>query len=77
MSVFDRFRPYLELKTGIVNLKSGTAIRGVVWKVSGQFMVIRSAELLQDRGNDARLVVDGEIVVRLADVDFVQVIGSS
>lgn len=77
MSIFDRFRPYPELKVGIVNLKSGTAIRGVVWKVSGPYMVIRNAELLQDRGKDARLVMDGEAVVRLADVDFVQVLGSS
>ena len=74
MSFFDRFRPYPELKTGIVNLKSGTAFRGVVWKVAGEFVVLRNTEMLQDMGKAARHAVDGEVVVNLSDIDFFQVV---
>lgn len=68
------FRPYPELKTGIVNLKSGTSFRGVVWKVSGEFAVLRNAEMLQDMGKAARHTVDGEVLVRLSEIDFIQVV---
>jgi hypothetical protein len=74
-SFLDRFRPYPELKTGIVNLKSGSSFRGVVWKVVGAFMILRNAEMLQDMGKAARHVVDGEVVVSLSEIDFIQVVG--
>lgn len=73
MSLFDRFRPYLELKTVIVNLKSGTVFRAVVWGRRGPWLVLRNAELLQDRGNTAKQAVDGEVCVMMTDVDFIQV----
>jgi len=72
---FDRFRPYPELKTAIVNLRSGTSFRGVVWRQAGAWVVVRNAEMIQDRGNAARHVVDGEVVVKLSDIDFIQVVG--
>lgn len=75
MSIFDRFRPYPVLRTAIVNLASGTAFRGVIWRRRGPWLVLREAELLSDRGNPARGKVDGEVLVKLADVDFVQVVG--
>ncbi len=74
MSLSSLFRPYPELKTGIVNLKSGTAFRGVVWKIAGAFVVLRNAEMLQDMGKASRHVIDGEVVVNLTEIDFIQVV---
>lgn len=75
MSFFDRFRPYPTLKTSIVNLVSGTAFKGVIWRRRGPWLVLRQAELLSDRGNPASGKVDGEVLVALADIDFIQVVG--
>ena len=74
MNIFDRFRPYPELKTVIVNLRSGTSFRAVVMKCAGQFVVLRNVEMLQDRDNTARKAVDGEVIVKLVDIDFMQVV---
>jgi small nuclear ribonucleoprotein (snRNP)-like protein len=74
MNIFDRFRPYPELKMVIVNLRSGTSFRAVVMKCAGQFVVLRNVTMMQDRDNTARKVVDGEVIVKLADVDFMQVV---
>jgi len=74
MSFFDRFRPYPELHMAIVNLTSGTAFRGVIWRRRGPFLVLRSAELLQDRDTAVNKKVDGEVIVKMADVDFIQVV---
>ena len=73
MSFWDRLRTYPELRTGIVNLTSGTAFRGVIWRRSGPYMVLRNAEMLLDRGRPEKRAVDGEVAVKLADVDFIQV----
>lgn len=74
MSIADLFRRYPELRTAIVNLKSGTSFRGVIWRHVGAYVVIRNAEMLQDRDSAVRRVVDGEVVVLMADIDFVQVV---
>ena len=74
MNIFDRFRPYPELKTVIVNLRSGTSFRAVVMKCAGQFVVLRNVTMMQDRDNTARKAVDGEVIVKLADIDFMQVV---
>ena len=74
MNIFDRFRPYPELKMVIVNLRSGTSFRAVVRQCAGQFVVLRNAEMLQDLGHAERHIVDGEVIVKLADVDFMQVV---
>jgi small nuclear ribonucleoprotein (snRNP)-like protein len=74
MEFLSRFRRYPELRTVIVNLHSGTSFKGVIWRRTGPFVVIRNAELLQDRDNAARKAVDGEIAVKLSDIDFVQVL---
>lgn len=74
-SFLDRFRPYPELKTGIVNLKSGTSFRCVVWRVVGAFVVLRNVEMFQDRDHTERHAVDGEVIVKLSDIDFIQVVG--
>lgn len=72
MKILDFFRPYPELRTVIVNLKSGRAFRGVVWRRRGPFMVLRNAELLKDRAGGNRL--DGEVLVERVDIDFIQVL---
>jgi len=74
MNIFDRFRPYPELKTVIVNLRSGTSFRAVVMKCAGQFVVLRNVTMMQDRDNTTRRAVDGEVIVKLADIDFMQVV---
>jgi small nuclear ribonucleoprotein (snRNP)-like protein len=74
MNIFDRFRPYPELKTVIVNLRSGTSFRAVVRQCAGQFVVLRNVEMLQDRDHTERHLVDGEVLVKLSDVDFIQVL---
>jgi len=71
----DRFRPYPECKTGIVNLRSGTAFRGVIWRISGPFLVLRNVEMTSDRDNVMRRAVDGEIIVERSQIDFIQVTG--
>lgn len=74
MSVFDYFRPYPELRTVIVNLKSGTAFRGVVWRRRGPFVVLRKTELLRQTEQSHSTLLDGEVLVQRADIDFIQVI---
>ncbi|MCB9135141.1 MAG: hypothetical protein H6636_06930 [Anaerolineales bacterium] len=72
---FERLRSYPELKAGVVNLKSGTAFRGVVWKKKGGWLVLRGCEILAERGQPVQTRrVDGEVIVRMEDVDFVQVL---
>lgn len=75
MSIFDRFRRYPELRKVIVNLRSGTSFRGVVWRRTGPFMVLRNTEMLQDRDHAEQHIMDGEVLVKLADIDFIQVVG--
>lgn len=73
---FPWLRPYPELKTTLVNLKSGTVFRGLIWQRRGPWLVLRQAELLSDRSNDLRQPKEltGETLVLLVDVDFVQVV---
>lgn len=56
----------------VVNLKSGTVYRGVLWQQRGPLLVVRNAELLDSSGG-AR-PVDGELVVERSNVDFIQVL---
>lgn len=76
MSLFKLFRPYPELKTVLVNLKSGSVFRGVVFQVKGRFIILKNSELLSDRGQKVSSIkpLDGELLVLLVDVDFVQVL---
>ena len=75
MNLFDHFRPYPELRTGIINLKSGTSFRGVVWRLTGSFVVLRNVEMLSDRDNVNHRIVDGEVAVMRSEIDFMQVVG--
>jgi len=63
---------YPALKTVIVNLKSGTVFRGVVYRRVGGFMVLKNAEMLREKS--AATPLDGEVLVQMVDIDFIQVI---
>jgi hypothetical protein len=63
------FRTYPELKEAIVNLKSGTAFRGLVYRKAGMFYVMRQAVLLPDNKP-----IDGELLVKIDDIDFIQLL---
>jgi small nuclear ribonucleoprotein (snRNP)-like protein len=67
-------QPYPVLKTVVVNLKSGTVFRGVVRECAGDFVILRNSEMLHDRGQVAKHVIDGEVIVRLAEIDFMQAV---
>lgn len=57
----------------VVNLDTGRAFAGVLWQRRGALIVLRDATLLE-RGTDPA-VVDGEVVLDAARVEFVQVTG--
>lgn len=63
------FRSYPELKTGIVNLKSDTAMRGVIYARSGDWYILRQAVLLPDNKP-----IDGEVLIKKSDIDFIQIV---
>jgi hypothetical protein len=63
------FRTYPELKEAIVNLKSGAAFRGLVYRKAGTFYVMRQAVLLPDNKP-----IDGELLVKIDDIDFIQLL---
>lgn len=61
----------LKLKAVVVNLKSGEAFQGVLWRKRGGLIVLRNARLL---GEDESRAVDGEVVIERDNVAFYQVI---
>lgn len=68
------FKKYPELKSVIINLTSGTVFRGVIYRISGKFYILRNCEILQDRGNAVNKVADGEIIILENEIDFIQVL---
>ncbi len=76
MNIIERLFPpeYPTLKKVIVNLRSGTSFRGVIFKIVGNWLVLRNAEMLQNLGHTERHIVDGEVLILLSDVDFVQAV---
>lgn len=74
MSLSDLFRPYPVRRSGIVNLKSNSAFTGVIWQVSQGWLVLKNAEMLQDQGRKVQIPMDGEVVLSVKDIDFIQVI---
>jgi small nuclear ribonucleoprotein (snRNP)-like protein len=66
---------YPELRQVLINLKSGTSFKGVIFQRKGDYLVLKNAEIIQDRGQAAKKQpVDGEVIIFRADVDFIQVI---
>jgi len=65
------WRKYPELRTVIVNLKTGTSFRGVIWQRRADYLILKNA--FQMIENDIRKSLDGEVLVLMADVEFIQV----
>jgi hypothetical protein len=65
-------RPPCLLRQVIVNLADDAAIRGVLWRTQGPWLVLRDAALLKAHGDP--IAMDGEIVVHRGTVRFVQVL---
>jgi hypothetical protein len=55
----------------IVNTTTGQAIDGIVWSADGEWVVLKSAKLLERAGPTP---IDGEVVLDVRKVDFVQAI---
>jgi hypothetical protein len=72
MRLFDR---YPTLKKVIVNLKGAEApaFRGVLWQRRGGYLVLRDAQMLRPRME--AVTMDGEVLVPVTNVEFMQVIG--
>lgn len=67
------WRPPCLLQPVIVNLKSDdTALRAVLWRMQGPWMVFRDVSMLKARVDP--VPVDGEIVVHRDNVAFLQVL---
>lgn len=67
------WRPPCLLRTVIVNLTfdDDTAIKGVLWRSRGPWLVLRDVEVL--KGTVPPTTVDGEVVVHREQVAFIQV----
>lgn len=59
----------------VVNLHSGQAISGVLWRRRGRYLVLRQAELMEP-GNTRPAPMDGEAIVDRDQVLLVQRLGS-
>lgn len=56
----------------VVTLKSGESFSGVLWSNDSRALVIRNASALAAGERREDLPLDGEVIVLLADVDFIQ-----
>ena len=56
----------------LVTLKDGSAFAGVLFDEDGKAVIIRNAEAVGAGENKTNLPLDGEVLVLLADVAFIQ-----
>lgn len=68
------FERYPTLREVIVNLKTDRTFRGVLWRRTRGYLVLRNVTLL--RKAEAPLAVDGEVLVDAQNVDFIQIVTS-
>lgn len=54
----------------LVNLKSGKAIGGILWKERGGLLVLRDASIYELGSNPVPL--DGDTIIERVDIDFAQ-----
>lgn len=59
--------------TVLVTLKTGATVRGALYDHDNQTVVLRNAEALADGAPPTP--IDGELIVLLADVMFLQIAG--
>lgn len=55
----------------VINLKSGTAVAGVVVAKKRSFCILRDAEVVEPGGHPVR--ADGEILVDRCEIDYIQI----
>ncbi|EAS0269371.1 hypothetical protein E7939_22010 [Salmonella enterica] len=55
----------------VINLKSGTAVIGVVTARKRTFCVVRDAQVVEPGSNPVR--ADGEVLVDRAEIDYIQI----
>ena len=68
------FERYPTLREVIVNTRSDKAFRGVLWKRTRGYLILRNVTLLRPR--EAAVAVDGEVLVDAQNVDFIQIVTS-
>lgn len=56
----------------VVTLKGGQAFDGVLWSHDRQALVLRNVSVLGEGRDGDPLPVDGEVLILLADVAFIQ-----
>lgn len=56
----------------IVNCKSGAAWAGVLYSCDRLALVLRDVSAVGEGENQSNLLMDGEVIVLFADVDFIQ-----
>lgn len=65
------YRKYVVKRRVIINLIGGTAIDGVATAKSGPLLVLKDA-VLHDPAADHPQPMDGEVVIDLSRIDFIQ-----
>ena len=69
------FRRYPVLKEAIVNMRGDrTAFRAVVWGQRDGYLILRNARQLLDAGKPVDRAVDGEVLVPLENIEFLQIV---
>jgi len=63
---------YVVERSVVVNLKSGNAVAGVIVGQVGPLLILKSAAL-HAVGSSAPATLDGETVVHVDHVDFIQI----
>ena len=58
----------------VANLVTGTVFDGILWSTRGGLLVLREARIHEPRGEVPWRRVDGEVVVELSRVEFIQVV---
>lgn len=66
------FEPYPVLRRVIVNTRTDRAFRGVLWRKRRAYLVLRNTEMI--RADGTMTVIDGEVVIPAANIDFMQVV---
>ena len=59
-------------KMVVVNTKTDRTFRGILWRKSWGFLVLRNVEMIKARGDIVKM--DGELIIMAGNVDFIQVV---